>query len=242
MTWVQIPARAQVFWPIKYIGPWFGWYKTLLCALLLTSKCLLIVPIGADQFECITIIEHWIAIFGPTHRPITISWKHPQHGRARHTQLVDSLRHTSSIIGYSPWKIRAPDEGLEPTTLELKVWRPTSWATQACWISWPAVIHNQQHHFSICRFQNDPMRVQIPALISFLGLEGRFNHQKKGLDVAEATTSMICARNSSKQARNSEQSRTTSNRCSSAVIDFREKFMKQKFLQSSKPTEWAIIH
>ena len=100
------------------------------------------MPIGADQFECITIIEHWIAIFGPTHRPITISWKHPQHGRARHTQLVDSLRHTSSIIGYSPSKIRAPDEGLEPTTLELKVWRPTSWATQACWISL-ACSHSQ---------------------------------------------------------------------------------------------------
>ena len=85
--------------------------------------------------------------------------------------------------------------------------------------------HNQQQHSSICKFQTDrldPMWVRFPALNSFLGLERRFDHQKNGLDVAEATVAMACARDSRKQARNSEQRRTTSNRCSSAVIGRRK--------------------
>ena len=89
-----------------------------------------------------------------------------------------------------------------------------------------AVNHIQQHHFSICKFQTDPMWVRFPALNSFLGLERQFDHQKKGLDVAQATTAMICARDPRKQARNSarnqarnsEQRQTTSNWCSPAVI------------------------
>ena len=68
----------------------------------------------------------------------------------------------------------------------------------------------------------DPMWVRFPALNSFLGLQRRFDHQKNGLDVAEATMAMACARDSREQARNSEQRRTTSNRCSSAVIGRRK--------------------
>ena len=178
---------------------------------------------------------------------ISWTWKHPQHGRARHTQFINSLRHISSTIDYSPWKIHKSDQGFEPTTLEFKIWRSTNWANQASW-NFRACSHSVSTAplLYICRFQTDrsgadPMWVRFPALNSFLGLERRFDHQKKGLDVAEATIAMLCAANSSKQARNSEQRRTTSNRCSSADIDFREKFMKQKFLLSSKPTKRAII-
>ena len=64
--------------------------------------------------------------------------------------------------------------------------------------------------------------VRFPALNSFLGLERRFDHQKNGLDVVEATMALACARDSREQARNSEQRRTTSNRCSSAVIGRRK--------------------
>ena len=39
-TRVRFPGSAHIFRPVKYTGPWFGWYKTLVGALLLTYECL----------------------------------------------------------------------------------------------------------------------------------------------------------------------------------------------------------
>ena len=111
-------------------------------------------------------------------------------------------------------------------TLYFDVWVYSNELTRSLVSNQLAVIQIQQHHFSICKFQTKPMWVQFPALNSFLGLERRFDHQKKGLAVAQATTAMICARDPRKQARNSarnqarnsEQRQTTSNWCSPAVI------------------------
>ena len=37
-TRVRFPGSARVFRLIKYTGPWFGWYSTLVGALLLTAN------------------------------------------------------------------------------------------------------------------------------------------------------------------------------------------------------------